>query len=81
MSDEFDALASLWEADVRDLSTMTFENLAQTLLNQGPDRVHQDEDQHSAIQHEEFNMRSCVSACSVERDWISSMGSYRNLGR
>ena len=33
--------------------TTTFETLAQTHLDQDPDRVHQDEDQHSDIQHEE----------------------------
>ena len=54
MSNEFDAeIARLLETDGPDLSVTTSETLPQSLLNQGPHRVYQDEDKHSEMQQKE----------------------------
>jgi hypothetical protein len=54
MSDELDAaIARLLEDDGPDSPGITFDTLAESLLNQGPRCVHQDEDKHSDIQQEE----------------------------
>ena len=59
MSDELDdTLSRLLEDDGHDLSGITFENLAESLLKEGPHRVHQDEDKHSDIQQEESTEQS-----------------------
>ncbi len=54
--DELDpVLARLFQSEDEepDLITITFESLHECLGNQGPHSVHEDGDQHSAIQQEE----------------------------
>ena len=60
MSDKIRRTSTLLEADVsiHDFSATTFETLAQNLHNQVHDRVHQENDKHSDIQHEESSTQA-----------------------
>ena len=62
-------LASLLAADVNvpDLAATTFETLAQNFPYQAHDRVHQDNDEHSDIEHEESAAQSKTTKHELNR--------------
>jgi hypothetical protein len=58
------------EADVSvpDFSATTFETLAQNLPHQVHDRVHQENDKHSDIQHEESSAQAETTKQELDRE-------------